>query len=246
MNTVELKKNRPYFIWDYDYDEDDIRAMLSGDDEYQRAWAIGRILCYAKYEDVWKYVTVPMILRDWPRLSFWPKELKATWMSALKVWGFEVEHNANIAHQEKGRHSQVKSALAHVTLPSEIVVREWTEADFTAVQQLSQAEKWSTPTRRPDDSLTAWLQSWPALVATHEQLVVGFLRALTDGFITTYVAELLVERSWRGKGIGRALIETCHHLYPKARLDLLSKDTATEFYKANGFWPFQGFRKSEA
>src|SRR5438128_680679 len=111
MSAIEVKPNRPYFVWDYNYDEDDICAMLRGDDEYQRAWAIGRILCYAKYEDVWKYVTVPMILRDWTRLSFWPKELKETWTGALKNWGFEVEHNANIIHQEKERHNQVEVAL---------------------------------------------------------------------------------------------------------------------------------------
>ena len=79
-------------------------------------------------------------------------------------------------------------------LPPGIAVRPWTEADFPAIQRLSRAEGWPTPVERPDAALAAWRRSWPALVAAHGGEVVGFLRALSDGEVTTYVAEVLVAR----------------------------------------------------
>lgn len=74
--------------------------------------------------------------------------------------------------------------------------------------------------------------------------MVGFLRALTDGEVTAYVAELLAARERRGRGIGRALLDVCHVLHPHARLDLLATEDSESFYEANGFRRFQGLRKS--
>jgi len=140
--------------------------------------------------------------------------------------------------------SQVESVLSEVALPPGVTVRGWTESDFAAIQRLSSAEGWPTPQDQATEAMAAWRKSWPALVATHGEDVVGFLRALTDGAVTTYVCEVLVVPAWRGRGIGRALIEACHHLCPSTRLDLLSGGTADGFYEANGFRCFQGFRKS--
>jgi GNAT superfamily N-acetyltransferase len=74
--------------------------------------------------------------------------------------------------------------------------------------------------------------------------MIGFVRALTDGEVTMYIAELFVSPDWRGQRIGRALLDTCHLLYPHTRLDLLSTEAADQFYESNGFRRFQGFRKS--
>jgi GNAT superfamily N-acetyltransferase len=59
-----------------------------------------------------------------------------------------------------------------------------------------------------------------------------------------YIAELLVVPGWRGRGLGRALLDTCHLLFPHTRVDLLSTESADRFYEASGFRRFQGFRKS--
>jgi GNAT superfamily N-acetyltransferase len=139
---------------------------------------------------------------------------------------------------------QIERALADLALPAGIGVRVWSEADFPAIQRLSNAEGWTTPTTRPSEALAAWRASWPALVAAEADSVVGFIRALTDGVVTTYIAELLVVPQWRGRGIGRALLDACHQLYPHTRLDLLSMPTAGRFYEAIEFRSFAGFRKS--
>jgi ribosomal protein S18 acetylase RimI-like enzyme len=54
--------------------------------------------------------------------------------------------------------------------------------------------------------------------------VVGFLRTLSDGAVTTYVAGLLVAPAWRGRGLGRTLLDACQALVPTTRLDLLAEE----------------------
>ncbi|MDP9312727.1 MAG: GNAT family N-acetyltransferase [Chloroflexota bacterium] len=142
------------------------------------------------------------------------------------------------------RHKHVHMVLRHIPLPSGLTMRAWTEADFAAIQYLSRSEGWSTSTLRPDAAFAAWQQAWPALVVTTPAEVIGFVRALTDGHVTLYIAELLVQHAWRGQGIGTALVEACQHLYPATRIDLLSTEGADAFYEAHGFRRYPGFRKS--
>ena len=76
-------------------------------------------------------------------------------------------------------------------------------------------------------------------------MVVGFVRGLTDGAITLFIAEMAVDVRLRGRGIGHALLDVCHYLYPTTRLDLLAADDARAFYKACGFRIIHdGMRKS--
>lgn len=143
------------------------------------------------------------------------------------------------------RQRQLTSAAAQVTLPQGIEIRPWTVDDFSAIQRISSAEGWTSPTQRPHDALLAWQHSWPALVAADGETVAGFVRGLTDGSITMYIAEMAVDAQQRGRGIGRTLLDACHFLYPTTRLDLLSTDDARAFYKACGFRAIhQGMRKS--
>ncbi|GHO86642.1 GNAT family N-acetyltransferase [Dictyobacter formicarum] len=140
---------------------------------------------------------------------------------------------------------QLGRALEQVKLPAGILIRAWAEEDFPAIQRLSQAEGWTSPSQRSADSLRAWQNSWPALVALKNDAVVGFVRALTDGAITMYIADLLVDVHTRNAGIGRTLLETCHQLYPTTRLDLLAADGSRAFYEACGYrLMHDGMRKS--
>lgn len=130
------------------------------------------------------------------------------------------------------------------SLPAGITVRAWADTDSDAIRQLSKVEGWPTPDERPGDTLIAWRNSWPTLIAEDGTQLVGFLRALSDGEVTTYLCELLVDPHYRGKGIGRGLMEACHRLIPRARMDLLSTVGSDTFYAAYGCRPFQGYRKN--
>lgn len=134
--------------------------------------------------------------------------------------------------------------LSQLKLPKEILIRKFTEADFPLVQRLYKQEGWMTFIKRGDDGLKALKNSSISLVAVDGDLIVGLIRALTDGEITTYIAEIVVDNGYRGKGLGRALLDICHILYPNTRLDLLSAEHADEFYKRENFRENVGFRKS--
>ena len=131
-----------------------------------------------------------------------------------------------------------------IKLPKDILIRQFIEPDFPSVQRLYEKEGWMTFIKRSDEGLEAWKNSTIALVAVEGELVVGLVRALTDGEITTYIAEIIVDINYRGKSIGKALLDVCHNLYPHTRLDLLSTEDEDEFYERNKFRKTTGFRKS--
>src|SRR5215469_16642069 len=124
---------------------------------------------------------------------------------------------------------ELQVVTSRLELPDGASIRFWEEGDFPAIQSLSAAEGWPTPLDRPFEALAAWRRSWPALVAVAEQEVIGFCRALSDGSVTTYIAELLVAPGWQGRGIGRALLDVSQRLAPGSRLDLLALETSHTF-----------------
>ncbi len=143
------------------------------------------------------------------------------------------------------RQQQLAAILKTLSIPEGIQLRVWQEADFPAIQRLTAQESWTSPTTRPTETLLAWQHSWPALVVTEGEEVIGFVRALTDGEVTTYIADLLVDLRYRRRGLGRLLVEACHALYPHARLDLISEEEAVPFYRREGFRNLgPGMRKS--
>ncbi len=139
---------------------------------------------------------------------------------------------------------QLDVVLARFNIPASFSIQAWSSNHFDAMRALSSAEGWTTPELRPKETLAAWENSWPALVAmdTDEKLV-GFLRAITDTQITTYLCELLVVREFRRLGLGKLLIDVCQGLVPTTRVDLLSTDEADDFYRAIDCADFQGFRR---
>jgi GNAT superfamily N-acetyltransferase len=143
---------------------------------------------------------------------------------------------------ESDRYEEVQAILNTLTLPPGVSIRPWQAEDFRAIQRLSQREGWPTPLERPFEALAAWRRSWPALVAVAQDEVIGFCRALSDGSVTTYIAEVLVVPEWQGQGIGTALLEVSQRLCPHSRLDLLALETSHSFYEHVGFRTFYGFR----
>ena len=79
---------RPYFIWDYDLSEADVRAILRGGDEEQKAWLVARLLELARYEDIWQYISLAELRYIFPKLKLKP-QVRAVWEFALSVWAGE-------------------------------------------------------------------------------------------------------------------------------------------------------------
>jgi hypothetical protein len=88
-------KCRPYFLWDYDLTEDDVRAILRGENEYEKIQMMVRILESARWNDIWKYLTLEEVKRYWPQLQRrMRRELRDVWAWAMEmeVWGSESAH----------------------------------------------------------------------------------------------------------------------------------------------------------
>ncbi|MGP4060846.1 GNAT family N-acetyltransferase [Halobacillus sp. H74] len=126
----------------------------------------------------------------------------------------------------------------------DIQIRSFLEHDIYAVQQLNKKEGWNTLVQREEETLCAWLNSEPALIALSEGEIIGYLRGLTDGTVTLYICELLVKEDYRSRGVAEHLIRTAHECFPSTRVEMLASSDSEGYYADRGYRAFHGFRKS--
>jgi hypothetical protein len=86
MSTVDHTGQRPYFLWDYDIGDEEIRRILRHGSLAEKAWIITRILEYAKWDDIWRYLTVDDIRENLERLRFRRPQDRELWAYALDRW----------------------------------------------------------------------------------------------------------------------------------------------------------------
>ncbi len=77
---------RLYFFWDYDLTEEQVWEIIRGDNEVEKAWVITRILEYARWDDIWRYLTVDDIRQNFERLRFRRPQDRELWAYALERW----------------------------------------------------------------------------------------------------------------------------------------------------------------
>jgi len=76
---------RPYFLWDYELTEADVRRILKTGTETDKIWLMSRILESATLEDVWKYTSLQEVKDMFPKLKL-KKPIRKAWNYALSVW----------------------------------------------------------------------------------------------------------------------------------------------------------------
>lgn len=128
---------------------------------------------------------------------------------------------------------------------NKIEIRKFKETDFTRIQELNREEGWSNLVEKNEDTKQAWENSNVSFVVEAEgDGVVGYIRGLTDTRITLYICELLIDKKYRGLGLGSELLQYVHNVYPKTRIEMLASSTSRSFYEGQGYRPFYGFRKT--
>ena len=123
-----------------------------------------------------------------------------------------------------------------------MIIRPASTKDCQAIYSLYQNEKWLSFTEEKVTSLFSTNLSH-YLVVEGNQKILGFARYLTDEVMTTFLAEIIIDKAYRGKGLGRRLIAEIHQKHPLTRIELISE--ADGFYQTVGFKPVgTGLRKS--
>ncbi len=92
-SSGEKGEERPYLLWDYALSEEQVHAIMSGDNEVEKAWLITRILEYARWDDIWHYLTVNDVRENFSRLRMKPYQ-RDLWAFALEVWSQDAHRDS--------------------------------------------------------------------------------------------------------------------------------------------------------
>ena len=78
-----------YFLWDYNLNAQQVQDLLRAGAAEDKAWLISRILNYARWDDIWRYVTVNDIRKHFDQLHFRRPQDRELWAYALERWSYE-------------------------------------------------------------------------------------------------------------------------------------------------------------
>lgn len=118
----------------------------------------------------------------------------------------------------------------------DLLVRPIQADEIEAARSLLLAAEWDRCVSDTAEFQALLARSQITLVALEAGVVVGFLRALSDGMANGYISMLVVAEARRGTGIGRALMHaaTGDHLHMTWVLRAAPNGVA-EFYRKLGF-----------
>ena len=103
------------------------------------------------------------------------------------------------------------------------------------VIELYKANGWSSA-EKPEKLMPALKNSDALVTARISRKLVGVGNAISDGSLVVYYPHMLVHPDYKGKGIGRAMMELLKQRYASLHQQMLTADVdATGFYKSLGF-----------
>jgi ribosomal protein S18 acetylase RimI-like enzyme len=107
------------------------------------------------------------------------------------------------------------------------------------------AELWPSYTREPQRTCEALrAPGVTTLVALEESGVIGVVQVQSDGAIQAHLSTIVVARSHRRRGVGRALLAAALRAAGGEKLDVLS--IADDFYASMTNRRFSGWRLTRA
>jgi hypothetical protein len=78
--------DRPYFLWDVEVTDEEFRRKLRHPDPAVRAQWQGVLLREARYDEIWTYLTLEDVLRDWDQLRKHLGRRRPFWEWLLEGW----------------------------------------------------------------------------------------------------------------------------------------------------------------
>ena len=83
------------------------------------------------------------------------------------------------------------------------------------ILRLYEAVGWTEYTRQPQRIRSAFDRSLCVLELSHEDQLLGFVRAVGDGETILYVQDLIVDPDYQNQGWGTLLLKTLCDRYPQ-------------------------------
>lgn len=81
-----MKVDRPWFLWDVDVSAQELRERLREPDPDARAQWQARIMREARFREVWEYLTLDEIVRDWSNIQRHLGRMRPFWEFLLRGW----------------------------------------------------------------------------------------------------------------------------------------------------------------
>jgi ribosomal protein S18 acetylase RimI-like enzyme len=117
-------------------------------------------------------------------------------------------------------------------------IRPIKPSEIEQARLLLVASAWGSRVADPATFQALVGRSQIALVALHENQVIGFLRAITDGMFNGYISMVVVAKAHRGQGVGTALVRAAMGNKREMTWVLRAGRTGVSaFYEKLGFKP---------
>ena len=103
-----------------------------------------------------------------------------------------------------------------------------------SIRELYEHVGWSRAAN--EEELREVLEAGPAVGAWDGEKLVGFVRALTDGHLASYIEDVMVHQDYRRGGVGDLIMSRLlGEIKQSANVSLFCERPVARFYERNGF-----------